>query len=267
VGGLACSIRTNKTRYEPGEDVLIDFLLRGEVGPPVTVMRPLTHFSYLGTALPAEIEGPNGKHEYTGPVLEPPPPPSRGAYVSITRGEIIGVWSVHRHPLRIVPKYWSMTAPGRYTLRLRFVREDNEYYDAQQRKMVKMTTAWRGELLSNAVVVEIAEKKPSQSLMSEDRGRHGVDSSREPSRQWIGTEGETGGHQDECTNTCKALARGGACSVVGGRGGHRWEAGSAAGHRAGREDRRGGGEMDRAVRPAHALSGRAAARIACPLVR
>ena len=157
VSGLSCSIRTSKLRYALDEEILIDFLLRSEVEVPVTVIKPVTHFSYLGTALPLEIVGPDGRHQYKGPVLEPPPPPRRSAFVQLIQGEIVGVSMTHRKPVRIVPRYWSMNKPGSYTIRLTFTRRENEYYDDRLRRMAPVT-AWRGTLVSNTVTVRIGPK-------------------------------------------------------------------------------------------------------------
>ena len=160
VSGLSCSIRTDKTDYAAGEDILIDFLLRSNIEVPTTVIRPWIRMSYLGTALPLEITGPKGRCRYTGPVLTPPPPYGRSAYVELTGGEIIGASSVFDRSVRIVPKYWSMLEPGEYSVRYKFIRRrvDNEYWDDRQRKMVPIT-AWRGEIASNTVTVRIGQKK------------------------------------------------------------------------------------------------------------
>lgn len=158
VSGLSCSIRTDKTAYEPDEDILIDFLLRSEIKVPTTVIRPWILMSFLGTALPLEITGPKGPCKYTGPVLTPPIPPGKSAYVELTGGDIIGASSFFDDPVRIVPKYWSMQRPGEYTIRFRFIRKRNQYWGHKQRKMVPIT-AWKGVLTSNAVTIRVMEKK------------------------------------------------------------------------------------------------------------
>ncbi len=156
--GLSCSIRTDKTEYATGEDVLIDFLLRSEIRVPTTVIRPWILMRCFGTALPLEITGPKGRYKYTGPILTPPPPHGKSAYVELTGGEIIGASSDFRKAVRIVPKYWSMLEPGEYTVRFKFVRERNEYWNDKHRKMLPIT-AWRGELTSNTITIRIGENK------------------------------------------------------------------------------------------------------------
>lgn len=156
VAGLSCSIRSNKESYALGEDILLDILLRSETEAPLTVIQPKVRFTYCGDALPLEIEGPRGPREYHGPVLGPPPPYGKDAYKQLVKGEIIGVCFLMfgRHPTRVVPEYWSMDCPGTYTIRLHFVRKNNDYYDHSQQKMVPIR-AWEGELLSNVVTIRV----------------------------------------------------------------------------------------------------------------
>ena len=153
VKGLACSIRTSKSTYAIGENIPLEFLLRGEYEAAVQVMDPRTVFRFYGDALPLTMTGPDGKHRYTGPVLDPPPPPSAGSFISIYQGEIRGVWASMRRPVQIIPKYWGIRKPGKYAIRFTF-RPHTDYSD-NSGKIVQNTAAWSGELLSNTVSVTI----------------------------------------------------------------------------------------------------------------
>ena len=153
VKGLACSIRTGKSTYAIGENISLEFFLRGEHEAGVQVMNPRIDFMFYGDALPLAITGPDGKHVYRGPVLDPPPPPSLGSFIAISQGEIRGVWSSHRKPLRIVAKSWGITRPGAYTIRFTY-RPHTDYMD-NNGQIVKNTTAWAGELTSNTVTITV----------------------------------------------------------------------------------------------------------------
>jgi hypothetical protein len=153
VKGLACSIRTSKSTYAAGENIPLDFLLRGELEAPVQVMDPRTVFSFYGDALPLAITGPDGKHKYTGPVLTPPPPPNAGSFIGINQGEIRGIWASMRRPVQVIPKYWGINKPGNYSIKFTF-RPRTEYSD-HNGKMVQNKNAWSGELFSNTVAVTI----------------------------------------------------------------------------------------------------------------
>jgi len=156
VDGLSCSIRTNKTTYACGEDVLLDVFLRCDADRGLKVIRPLIHFSYLGDALPLHIVGPAGLCSYTGPVLVPPPPPRQDSWIDLYRGEITGISSIYQAPVRIIPKFWSLDRPGTYTIRLNFEQRKNEYYDTKTRAMLPLT-AWEGAATSNEVTITVKE--------------------------------------------------------------------------------------------------------------
>jgi len=155
--GLSCAIRSDKSCYAPGEDIRLDILLRSEANQPLKVIRPRVHFSYCGDALPLHIVGPAGLCSYTGPMIEPPPPPAGNAWHEISRGEITGISAIYHNPVRVVPKYWSVGRPGTYTIRLRFERKNNEYYDAKTRMMIPIA-AWEGEAVSNTITIQVAER-------------------------------------------------------------------------------------------------------------
>jgi len=152
VEGLSCSIRSDKESYGLGENIPLDILFRSETDLPLTVIQPKVYFTYCNDALPLEIKGPRGLCKYHGPVLEPPPPYGKRAYKELVRGEIIGVSEVYRHPIRVVPEYWSIDVPGTFRIRLRFVRKSNDYYS--QGKSVPIH-AWEGELFSNTMTIRV----------------------------------------------------------------------------------------------------------------
>ena len=156
VNGLSCSIRAAKSTYAPGEDVMLDVFLRCDADRGLKVIRPRVYFSYFGDALPLQVAGPAGLCSYTGPMLEPPPPPGENSWIELYRGEITGLSSIYQAPIRIAAKSWSLDRPGVYTIRLRFEQKKNEYYDTKTRMMLPVT-AWEGEALSNAITIRVGE--------------------------------------------------------------------------------------------------------------
>jgi hypothetical protein len=154
--GLSCSLRTDKLDYTVGEDILLDVFLRNESDEIVTVVRPVILTSYNAPFfVSVEVTGPRGRCQFRGPMHSRPLPMPKSNYIALQRGEVVGASGLANGLPRIVPKYWSMLEPGVYTIRFRFARSRNWYWDADQTKEMPFT-AWTGDLTSNPVQVRVA---------------------------------------------------------------------------------------------------------------
>jgi HEAT repeat protein len=160
VQGLQCGIQREKAQVDAGGNLPVTLSVRN-ASPRQTVrlLKLESQKGFWGEALPliVEFREPDGQWTpagYRGPVLEPPPPPGRQAFIDLARRETDSI------AVSVNLAHWGITMPGE--VRVAFYQENRR--DKTEAGDGPVEGLWVGRAVSGPVSVQVLSSALSKSI-------------------------------------------------------------------------------------------------------
>ena len=140
---LQLTIKSDKQVYTVGEEIILVAELKNVTDNLINVFVPLSSPGQIEAGI--FIQGPQGEYKYRGPLKEYSL--GKSNFRELAPGQSVS------DDFPIKKPYFNLVDPGEYIIQYKYFAENGKYLGIQ---------SWQGALISNAITIEVMDKKISR---------------------------------------------------------------------------------------------------------